>query len=450
MVQTRNNPSGSEAEQVDQLAARITETLQEMLLGLFEQMRDELVQTLDQRIDAALTARSSGSGSTAQSQSRVVTFKDFMAWAFRTSGCPAGSKVLYAVNLLRNAGKDWWDLVLRRLTEAHITALTWEEFKVVFDEEFAPSIERERLASEFLNMTQTTESVNEITAKFLEKLLFVPGYANDKSLKMARYVGILKTDIKGAVSTKRCKTFNEMVETARAQELHLEESQRGKRKAEDQSVPAKKFKGAESDTRSGFSGCAKCGRNHKGECRAYELLCYKCGKPGHFSRDCKETTKTCFHYNQPGHIKPDCPQLNRAPMTAEEAQTAPDVTSGVSPCYVCRRSKWFRRGCAGYLVYAVADRFEEWKLSVTDMPVVVGEHQTNAGSCEVVACAIFEVDERLNYMVRPIVVLERKVRKLVIKEIVIMNVQGRYRKGSEWIWEPEAEMRERYLGLVSD
>ncbi|KAJ9556692.1 hypothetical protein OSB04_011306 [Centaurea solstitialis] len=315
MVQTRNNPSGSEAEQADQLAAQITAILQQTLPGLFDQMRDELVQTLDQRIDAALTARSSGSGSMAQSQSRVVTYKDFMTckppffegqkdpvacyrWysavegAFRTSGCSAGSKVLFAVNLLRNAAKDWWDLVLKRLSEAQITALTCEEFKVMFDEEFAPSIERGRIAAEFLNLTQTTETVNEITAKFLEKLLFVPGYASDESLKMARYMGVLRTEIKGAVATKRCKTFSDM---------------------------------------------------------------------GHFSRDYKETAKTCFHCYQPGHIKPNCPQLKGAPvqapaptklritdgtttgksgpvtrgrafqLTAEEAQAAPDVITGIFP-----------------------------------------------------------------------------------------------------------------------
>ncbi|KAJ9543627.1 hypothetical protein OSB04_023334 [Centaurea solstitialis] len=361
MVQTRNNPSGSDAEQADQLAAQITAILQQTLPGLFDQMRDELVQTLDQRIDAALTARSSGSGSTAQSQSRGVTYKDFMTWAFRTSGCPAGSTVLFAVNLLRNAAKDWWDLVLKRLSEAQITALTWEEFKVMFDEEFAPSIERERIAAEFLNLTQTTETVNEITAKFLEKLLFVPGYANDESLKMARYLGVLKTEIKGAVTTKRCKTFSDMVETARAQEIHLEERRQGKRKADDQSGPVKKYKGAKSDTRSGPAACSKCGGNHRGECRAQETACFKCGKQGHFSRECKKTTKICFHCYQSGHIKPNCPQLKGAPvqapapttlritdgtttgrsgpttrgrafqLTAEEAQTAPDVITGIFP-----------------------------------------------------------------------------------------------------------------------
>ncbi|KAJ9546791.1 hypothetical protein OSB04_019334 [Centaurea solstitialis] len=152
-----------------------------------------------------------------------------------------------------------------------------------------------------------------------------------------------------------------MVETARAQEMHLEERRQGKRKADDQSRPVKKYKGAKGDTRSGSAACSKCGRNHRGECRAQETPCFKCGKQGHFSRDCKETVKTCFHCYQPGHIKPNCPQLKGAPvqapapmtlritdgtttgrsrsttrgrafqLTAEEAQTAPDVITGIFP-----------------------------------------------------------------------------------------------------------------------
>ncbi|KAJ9553378.1 hypothetical protein OSB04_017423 [Centaurea solstitialis] len=61
-----------------------------------------------------------------------------------------------------------------------------------------------------------------------------------------------------------------------------------------------------------------------------------------------------------------------------------------------------------------------------------------------------QVDESLNYVERPIVVLDRKVRRLRNKEIGIVKVQWQHRKGSEWTWEPKVEMRELYPELFSD
>ncbi|KAJ9562471.1 hypothetical protein OSB04_007631 [Centaurea solstitialis] len=61
-----------------------------------------------------------------------------------------------------------------------------------------------------------------------------------------------------------------------------------------------------------------------------------------------------------------------------------------------------------------------------------------------------QVDESLNYVERPVAVIDRKVKRLRRREIGIVKVQWQHRKGSEWTWEPEAEMREHYPELFSD
>ena len=33
-------------------------------------------------------------------------------------------------------------------------------------------------------------------------------------------------------------------------------------------------------------GCPKCGRNHYGECKQGTNICFRCGKSGHFARNC--------------------------------------------------------------------------------------------------------------------------------------------------------------------
>ncbi|KAJ9538531.1 hypothetical protein OSB04_031264 [Centaurea solstitialis] len=57
------------------------------------------------------------------------------------------------------------------------------------------------ITAEFLNLKQTTETVNEITALFLEKSLFCPDYVGLEPVKMYQYRQVLKTEIREFVAT---------------------------------------------------------------------------------------------------------------------------------------------------------------------------------------------------------------------------------------------------------
>ncbi|KAL4576382.1 hypothetical protein LXL04_012475 [Taraxacum kok-saghyz] len=61
---------------------------------------------------------------------------------------------------------------------------------------------------------------------------------------------------------------------------------------------------AQLDGRQGFGAkpCPKCNRYHKGECTTNQRTCYKCGKPGHLSTECK-TGRVCYGCGSPNHIK---------------------------------------------------------------------------------------------------------------------------------------------------
>ena len=81
-------------------------------------------------------------------------------------------------------------------------------------------------------MVQTTESVNEIIDKFLEKSLFCSEYVANEKMNMYRYMNVLRPDIREFMTTARCQDLNQMMEMAQASELYLEEAQAKKRKQE--------------------------------------------------------------------------------------------------------------------------------------------------------------------------------------------------------------------------
>ncbi|KAL7584960.1 uncharacterized protein LOC111902139 [Lactuca sativa] len=58
-----------------------------------------------------------------------------------------------------------------------------------------------------------------------------------------------------------------------------------------------------------------------------------------------------------------------------------------------------------------------------------------------------QVDECLNYMERPILILNRKAKTLCNKVVNLVKVKWQRQKGSEWTWQPEDEMMEHYSDL---
>ena len=61
-----------------------------------------------------------------------------------------------------------------------------------------------------------------------------------------------------------------------------------------------------------------------------------------------------------------------------------------------------------------------------------------------------QVDKRLNYIERSIVILDWKEKTLRNKLLGLFKVQWQHQKGSEWTWEPEDEMKEHYLELFRE
>ncbi|KAJ9546535.1 LOW QUALITY PROTEIN: hypothetical protein OSB04_019078 [Centaurea solstitialis] len=388
------------------LASQITKTMQQILPGLFAQMKDEILQA---RIDTTFASHGSASGSNNLAQSRANTFKDFMAcqpphyegwkdpiacsrWiaavegAFRTCSCPEGMKVFFAMNLLRDVGKDWWGLILKSHTEEQISTMTWEAFRELLHR---GSRERERITVEFLKLAQTTETVNEITDQFLEKSLFCPDYVGNETMKMYRYQGVLKPEIREFVSTATCKSFKEMVEKARSRELFLDSTRCGVFPVNEK--PALVL--LDSGPTWSFVSSAFCKdfRLERGklasplaidvaaeEVRVCEDVYRVCTIVIHgvsFSIDLIPTPMNGIDvivgvdWMFRNHGTVVCAeQLN--PSGGELVVYGKGRRNRLAFCSVAKARRWLQRGCTGYLAYVVASQAEDRKMSFVDVPVV--------------------------------------------------------------------------------
>ncbi|GJR12911.1 zinc finger, CCHC-type, retrotransposon gag domain protein [Tanacetum coccineum] len=235
--------------------------------------------------------------------------------AFRTSNCKEKNKVNFASNLLCDSAKMWWEGKVCEKGEEWIRACTWKEFKELFNAEFTPAEEINRIRDEFQTLMQTNESVNEMWKKFNDLIRYCTEYHGNEKLKVERFQRMLRDDICEVISLFKCTTLDDLLSRARVREADLlrkknKEAKETKRKIEFGDRDAKKPKhdqGRKSGGTQIKTPCKKCHKTHLGVCRANLSGCYKCGALNHMSKDCKKPMILCYNCNQLGHKSNEYP-----------------------------------------------------------------------------------------------------------------------------------------------
>ncbi|XP_028116368.1 uncharacterized protein LOC114314113 [Camellia sinensis] len=229
---------------------------------------------------------------------------------FDVLGCSANQKVAFAAFRFKGQAEHWWHMVKRQY-ESRETELEWSKFLELFNEKYFPKAVRRQKQVDFLNLKQNDMTVTQYEAKFAKLSRYAPHQMAIEEDRVMLFENGVRSETYAKVAILEMKTCFALVSNKLLAEKGIEEEKRAeeqkakepqnKRLREERQVehrgggnnPSKKpyIQGQVSNgmTQQNRRICDRCGRSHSVgyNCDGTARICFKCGKPGHLSAQCR-------------------------------------------------------------------------------------------------------------------------------------------------------------------
>ncbi|KAL5555652.1 hypothetical protein UlMin_037888 [Ulmus minor] len=232
-------------------------------------------------------------------------------------------KIICATYVLRKEARYWWDAVK---TRRNIREMTWTDFVYEFNKKFFNPTALSAQQTEFLNFKQDNLTVAEAVRKFERLAKLCPYLVPTEEQRVKRMLEMFRPDISLSVEgggdpptittdcVERAFRAEHRLNQLKGMRQRLYENRRkqgdqaGNQNSDNRNKGPQnsqqgqnrynnKRKGGNQVSRntrqqtsrnnsSSNPVCAKCGKNHPGECRQGTTACYKCDKEGHYAKGC--------------------------------------------------------------------------------------------------------------------------------------------------------------------
>ncbi|KAI3825388.1 hypothetical protein L1987_06871 [Smallanthus sonchifolius] len=279
-----------------------------------------------------------------------------MEAAIRLSECRTDQVVKFAANSLREEASHWWEGVRQAKGSEVVDAMMWADLKTLVIKNFYPRNEIEKVEREFLGLKAGSMTHRQYITRFNELARLVPHLITTEERKISCYIQGLPDQVRTYVKANAPTTYDSVVELGDVvfDDLALNvvaiEEPKKRPSFSNKRTGGRMF--GTHDNRARVNEptvCKKCGREHAGECILGSNLWFKCGKTGHYSRECPQHFK-CYNCGDAGHLSRECPKPRmgeaekwKGPerkeerpraktrayaLTQDQARADPDVASG--------------------------------------------------------------------------------------------------------------------------
>ncbi|MQL91301.1 hypothetical protein Taro_023918 [Colocasia esculenta] len=239
---------------------------------------------------------------------------------FETMDCAEEDQVRLAVYQLKGAAHEWWRVQRQTHFQGQrLDQISWQRFLEVFHGEYFPDYARHERRDQFHELVQGDLTVSQYHQRFVRLLRHVPHVAGNDQACVERFIAGLRPDLRWGVMAHMCTTLGEAVAKATALDREAWQPQQQQQGgASSRSSPYHRPAGSRGSATSSSSGSGSSGssgirsqfrklstrgggrsRQQRRQSRfaeqsvqqgaeqgSQEPVCYTCGLPGHFRRDC--------------------------------------------------------------------------------------------------------------------------------------------------------------------